>query len=230
MTKKIISVILTLTLLAGICVETGLSAFAKTETHLYNGVAGEAVVADNESGDGYGFLYDFNKDGVKELVMTYVETYGLPVYYAVYTIKNGRPKKLCKRVLSDMGGACYKGVGVAKKGGKRYLVTYEDCGSGDVDYNTWRRVKVNYYKVTKSKIKKYKSAYYKGKYNNIANPVKVKKRTCKISGKKVSFGKYKKFLKSFKYSKIKRKYDSYWKYPTFRRNGAKSLKNLYWSL
>ena len=223
--KRIISICLDLAIMISICVEASVPVSAKKATSIYHGVAG-SITSNDENATG--FFYDFNKDGRKEFVAMYAIYGDSPIYYSVYTTDGENPKTLCHdRKLSSAIGATYYGVGVAKKGGKRYLVTFNDTGSGDVDYNTWRRIKVNYYKITKSKMKKVKSAYFKGTFNNVANPVKVKKRTCKISGKKVSYKKYKKLIKSYSYSRVGKHYDSYWKYQTMRNNNNQYVLDMF---
>lgn len=226
--KKLLSIILSFAILTGLFAGLMPLASAKTKTSLYRKPVKSALAGVNEYGESSGFLYDFNKDGKKELIMTYTDNASLPVYYAVYTIRGNKVKKLCKnKVLTSFGGNCFRGVGVAKKGGKRYLVTFVDFGTSDISYNAYKGVYVNYYKVTKTKIKKVKAVSFQGDYNNAVQPVKMNKRSCKINGKKVSFRKYKKTLKSFSYSRIKKKYDPYWKYQTLRTKRIKTLKGLY---
>lgn len=231
--KKLTAIVLCLALLCGISAQFTLSASAKTKYGKYKGVLSSTVNRIDSSTTNYGFYYDFNKDGVKELVMLYAEDYDPYTYkFSVYTIRNNKAKKICKdKEILQATGPHNKAIGVAKKGGKRYLVTLKEYGSGDADYNSLRKLKITYYKISKTKIKKYKTASLSGRFNCMVNPVKTKKRVCKISGKKVSYSKYCNFLKSFSYKNVKTTRDSYWRYQTIRGSQSlDSLENMYWAL
>ena len=94
--KKLISILLT----ALIASSAAVCASAATDTSLYRSKLGALIDASPYSDDyvGTGFFYDFDGNGVKELV-TYSSVKGDVVpkkVMNVYTIKNGKAKAIVK--------------------------------------------------------------------------------------------------------------------------------------
>lgn len=70
------------------------------------------------------YMYDFNKDGVKEFITR--DSGGAKYLYCVYTYKNGKVK-----FLTDGNQ-----IGYIK--GKKYLVSFYSGGANDCDYNVYK--------------------------------------------------------------------------------------------
>lgn len=91
-------------------------------------------------------LYDFNKDGVKELVIS--EPGGARALVSIYTYKNNN--------VVTLSNNSYNGIGYIK--GKKYIVGYGSGGAQNFDYTV--------YKITKGKLKQVsKYACVDGNYN-----------------------------------------------------------------
>ena len=184
--KKIISALLSFTILLSLSIGFETTSQAAS-VKKYKKVA-KSALSSHKKYQNYGsyyqyfegnsFLYDFDKNGTKELVMLYG---GLknnyPAYYlSVYTIKNGKAKALIKKkCIQQDAGAPRQCVGVAKKKGKSYLLFGKGNSSGNGKY-----FNLTYYRVKGSKI--YKKYSGKGSYKF----------------KKVKNKKFNKWQKSFK--------------------------------
>lgn len=216
--KKFLSIILSMVLLSLVfCCSANAKSYSK-----YNKYIKAAVSSSNSCGrESKGFLYDFDKNGTKELVMIYWKQssqYGQIKVVSVYTLKGKKVKAIIKnkKLVTDTTGG--GDAGVAVKGGKRYLLV--NTGSGDDStYNT-----VKLYKISSSKAKCKKT----GKCSIYYDYNKRKAVTSSyISGKKTSYSKYVKWEKSFslKYLKLKKsRFDNLYKY--YYTSTAKSLSSL----
>ncbi len=162
------------------------------------------------------FFYDFDNNGTKELVYTFFDKdkNNMPCrYLSVYTIKGGNPKALIKKkFLNAEASNPSEYIGVAKKGGKKYLfLQYRNNG----EFHEFQTIK--YYKIKGAKI----SSKYTVKVDfnadrsqsgKIINP----RYKIKLNKKKTTPSKLFKWQKKFKMSKIKRSKTKYFKkYPYY---------------
>ena len=149
------------------------------------------------------FLYDFDNDGTKELVMVYLGNYKSYQghFLSVYTIKNNKVKTLIKKkFLQAAASNPEEFAGVAKKGKTNYLFL-QVRNNGDVsEYQTFK-----YYKIKNGKISlKYKiKANFTAERNYYGKVGKIK-HSIKINGKKKTPSQLLKWQKGFKMSKVKR--------------------------
>lgn len=114
----------------------------------------------------YYYLYDFNKDGIKEMVV--VDPGGARALEYVYSYYNGKVVESCGN------SGCFNEVGYLK--GKKYLVGYGSGGYQDFDYTV--------YTISKGKLKeKYKYACVAGVYQKDGK--KISQKTFENFSKKV---------------------------------------------
>ncbi len=144
-----------------------------------------------------GFLYDFDKNGTKELVINYWKKsakYGRIKVASVYTIKGKKVKTLMKNKKLVTENASGGDVGVAIKGKKRYLLLNKSVDGG------CKETTVKLYKISSSKAKCSKTGNCSLYYNYDKKKAVTK---AYISGKKTSYKKYVKWQKSFKLKYLK---------------------------
>lgn len=167
-----------------------------------------------------GFLYDFDKNGTKELVVMYGKktSYGGKYVLSVYTLKNKKLKTLMKEKTITKPVQSYSGmVAVAKKNGKSYLML--EKGYGITPHNTVFKM----YKIKGSTIKCKQIAKCSA-YDNYEEGESEKVIT--ISGKNKTYDQFMEWQKSFKLKYGKRKL-FHTQYDWYRYDStAKSLKKL----
>lgn len=148
-----------------------------------------------------GFLYDFDKNGIKELVLTNFTTDKNNIRWrvlSVYTIIRDKTVPLIKnkKINSEAGDPIIR-IGVATKKGKSYLVV-NYCIYQHGYYGIIKRGNYKYFAITKNKVTlKYKTKFtlnYDGYESN-----KIANESYKLNNKKVSHSKYNSFKKSFSY-------------------------------
>lgn len=116
----------------------------------------------------YGFLNDFDKNGINELVLFYLNNSSKGKdkgssaaycgYLSIYTIQNQSVKPIVKdKIISTFFGKEYGCVGLAEKNGKDYLLVENKTGQYDVS-EVLRTVDFNFYEVYNNGLKKVKSA------------------------------------------------------------------------
>lgn len=161
------------------------------------------------------FLYDFDKNGQKELVLYYYKKgeYGAKRVISVYTVKNNKVKTMIKSKVLYVDIAGPNGfVGVFKKNGKRYLACQGETGETGGGTSVKRYGKFEIYKISGTRIKKKYTAKYRLNCHSGKAKVNKKGNRITINGKKKSYKKFIRWLKSFKLSKCKREKSAYWKY------------------
>lgn len=223
--KRTLAVILSLVIICGLFVCES-SVNAKTNTAKYKSKVVKAIESCQKCGDYYidrssvgGFLYDFDGNGVKELVLSYFKTAKINNYpcpflvCSVYTIKKGKVKTLinAKKLYADAGGP-FAAVGAAKKNGKKYLFCYDETGETGGGKSIRRSGEIVLYKIKGTKAVKYKKAKYTIRSNTTKNPPKVLKTGIKINSKKTKYKTFLNWQKAFKLYKAKRYKGGYWKY------------------
>lgn len=177
--KKFLSILLSLAIIFTIPVPVSakVSVSAKKVKTAYTSYLKKAIENEKFADNITYNLYDFNKDGVKELIVS--EPGGARAIESVYTYKNN------KVVMLSEGW--FNGIGYIK--GKKYVVGYGSGGAQNFNYTV--------YKITKGKLKKVtKYACVNGDFqkdsktiskNNFMNFVKTVKfspgKTYKISKK-----------------------------------------------
>lgn len=192
--KRIIGVCLCLSMVVS-SFAFGMSAEAKSKYAPYKKILTNAAPASFDY-CAYGFMYDFDNNGTKELV--YQKSVGENPFpsdsYSLYTIKKSKAVKIVKnkKLVKQVGG-CSSAVGVATKGKKKYLVVYTFNGGGSPINGNGSFI---LYTVKGTKAKVYKKYDYS--FNTNMNG-SVKSSSYKVNGKKCSFSVYKKQLKTFKY-------------------------------
>lgn len=202
--KKIVSILLSVSMLLSLAIGFETTSHAAS-VKKYKKVA-KSALSSHKKYQNYGsyyqyfegnaFLYDFDKNGTKELVMLYG---GLknncPAYYlSVYTIKNGKAKALIKKkCIQQDAGAPRQCVGVAKKKGKSYLLFGKGNSSGNGKY-----FNLTYYRIKGSKIYKKYSGKGSYRFRYLKNNKTKAYSITKINGKKVKNKKFNKWQKSFK--------------------------------
>lgn len=229
--KKLISILLT----ALIASSAAVCASAATDTSLYRSKLGALIDASPYSGDyvGTGFFYDFDGNGVKELV-TYSSVKGDVVskkVMNVYTIKNGKAKAIVKnkKLFLEVGGP--NGfTGVAKKGKTKYVICGGETGStgGAPDDKLNRYGSITLYKIKGAKVVKKIKASFNVTFKSKTKGIKVLKCKAKVNGKKKSYKAFSKWLRSYKVSKVS-KYKRGLFGVTYYSKGT-SLNSLYSSL
>lgn len=123
-------------------------------------------------------LYDFNKDGVKELVVS--EPGGARALEFIYTYKNNK--------VVTLSNDSYNGIGYLK--GKKYVVGYGSGGAQNFEYTV--------YKITKEKLKKVtKYACIDGDYKKDNKTISKNKFTKFLKTVKFSLGKTYKISKKY---------------------------------
>lgn len=223
--KKLISIFLSI-MIIGSVLTMGVSADATTNTQKYRGKISNAINSCYDCGEYYidrtdvgGFLYDFDGNGVKELVLTYfikvnISGYSVPkLVCSVYTIKNGKTKTILKNksLYVDAGGP-FAAVGVAKKNGKKYLFCYDETGETGGGPSIRRTGEIVLYKIKGTKATKSAKAKFKIKSDTTKSPSKIKSAKIKKNGKKMSYKNFIKWQKTFKLKYAKRYKNHYWKY------------------
>lgn len=172
---------------------------------------GDYAGSDTSSGRSQAFLYDFDKNGIKELVYTFFDrdANNMPCrYLSVYTIKNGKAKALIKKkFLNAEASNPSEYIGVAKKGKTAYLfLQYRNNGQ----FHEFQTVK--YYKIKGSKIscKKTVKIDFNADMSNSGKITNIRYKI-KVNNKKKTPSKLYKWQKTFKMSKIKRSKSKYMK-------------------
>ncbi len=235
--KKITSVILTVALLLTVGIGTHTVSNAAS-IKKYKGVVSKALSSHKkyqsyndyyELFKGNSFLYDFDNNGIKELVMLYGGSKNnSPSYFlSVYTIKKGKAKAIIKnRCIQQDAGTPKQCVGVAKKKGKTYLFLGKGNSLGMGNY-----FNLTFYKIKGSGIsKKYTgSGKYTFRFTN-SNKTKVTTKT-KINGKKVKNSKFNKWQKSFSFKYVKKTKVTFMekakRYEYVPASSCMSIKSLY---
>lgn len=229
--KKLISILLT----ALIASSAAVCASAATDTSLYRSKLGALIDASPYSGDyvGTGFFYDFDGNGVKELV-TYSSVKGDVVpkkVMNVYTIKNGKAKSIVKnkKLFLEVGGP--NGfTGVAKKGKTKFVICGGETGStgGAPGDKLNRYGSITLYKIKGAKIVKKIKASFNVTFKSKTKGIKVLKCKAKVNGKIKSYKAFSKWLRAYKVSKVS-KYKRGLFGVTYYSKGT-SLNSLYSSL
>ncbi len=173
--------------------------------------SGENAVSNYSTARSQAFFYDFDGNGTKELVYTFFDKdkNNYPCrYLSVYTIKNGKKKALIKKkFLNAEASNPSEYIGVAKKGGKKYIfLQYRNNGQ----FHEFQTIK--YYKVKGAKI----SCKYTAKVDfnaKLSDSGKIvdKKYKIKLNKKKTTPSKLVKWQKKYKMSKISRTKKKYLK-------------------
>lgn len=205
--KKFLPIILS----ALIAVSASVCAGAATDTSLYRSKAQAVYNASpyKTYSHDYGFLYDVDGNGVRELI-TYSSKSGdmaPSTVVNVFTIKGKKVKTLVKNkeLFLEVGGP-HGFVGIAKKGKTKYVICQGDTGStsGAPGETVNRYGTITLYKIKGAKIAKKIKASYNIKFTNGFAKPKVTKCKAKVDGKKMSYKKFKKWFRSFKVSKVKK--------------------------
>lgn len=228
--KRFISLVLTLIIIGSVF--TGFEVSAKSNKYsVYNDAIFDVQIRSTEEDYSYlgtgSFLYDFNKDSVKELVYCSLNDYG-DFFVGVYTIRNQKARRLLRKEIGNYAGNGMAKIGVATKNGNDYLyVVYTN--------NSWiyEHDKIYVYKVTKNGTK----LVTKVSQNYCVVPERDErnyKPNARINGKKVQWSKLNKWISSFKFKIIKKKVfkiDSFSVYLyDYKKSAIKSLSKMKSSL
>lgn len=228
--KKIISFALIVYILLSVFMISPFSVSATSEK-IYKNKIKAAINAQDQLGvrgvAGYGFLYDFDKNGTKELVMSYAsgsDYNNMNYKIDIYTIKGKKAKRIFHKSyrIMDQGMS----IGVAKKNGKRYFMLYTMFPNGATDAHG----KILMYSINKTKVTlkitgSHKYVLYRSGTEMKATP------KMKINGKKKTVNQYMKWQKSYKLSYVKREKGSVVNqidhYFYENRGKCKTLESLY---
>ena len=196
--QKIISLVLSVTIIFSVLLAAPFSSNA-VSVKKYKSVVKKALVSQRacEITDyrGQSFLYDFDNNGTKELVMIYGEK--AKFYLSVYAVEKNKAKPIIKKqYIQSCAGNARQSIGIAKRDGKKYLIFTKGNSFGGGYYNNFV-----FYKISGSKISKKYTASERFTRNSSSQEWEA---LVKAGGKKRSLNNYVKWHKHFKVSYVKR--------------------------
>lgn len=206
--KKFISLFLATTIIASTISFSSVEAYSKYTPYkkILNRVQNSPLTIYSQTG----FLFDFNKDGTKELVYknTIVKNNNGNLIefeaFSFYTLKKEKLKKIVKnKKILALVASSGASVAVATKKGKNYLIVDKSLGGGHPHHKGVQTIIL--YKFSNNRIKKYKTFTCSYELFNAS----VVSLSCKIGKQKCSFAKFKKELKTYKIKKGKLKFSGY---------------------